>query len=99
MTIEALRANLEPFESFPHAVARPHPGQVEIAANIARMANGSKFAFKEYPEGDPEYLLRQDRYHIRCVCAQWLGPFAERLLHAIGSITIELNSTTDKPHH
>ncbi|KAF9070284.1 L-Aspartase-like protein [Rhodocollybia butyracea] len=96
MTIEALRANLEPFESFPHAVARPHPGQVEIAANIARMANGSKFAFKEYPEGDPEYLLRQDRYHIRCV-PQWLGPFAERLLHAIGSITIELNSTTDNP--
>jgi phenylalanine ammonia-lyase len=65
MAIEALRANLEPFEPFPHVVARPHPGQVEIAANIARMTNGSKFAFKEYPEGDPEHLLRQDRYHIR----------------------------------
>ncbi|KAF9058895.1 L-Aspartase-like protein [Rhodocollybia butyracea] len=96
MAIEALRANLEPFEPFPHVVARPHPGQVEIAANIARMADGSKFAFKEYPEGDPEYQLRQDRYHIRCV-PQWLGPFAESLQHAIKSVNIELNSTTDNP--
>jgi phenylalanine ammonia-lyase len=65
LTIEALRANLEPFRPFPHVVARPHPGQIEIANNIVRMAKGSKLAFADYPEGDPEFKLRQDRYHIR----------------------------------
>jgi phenylalanine ammonia-lyase len=65
LSIEALRANLEPFEPFPHTHARPHPGQIEVAENIRRMATGSKFGFVEYPEGDPEFLLRQDRYHIR----------------------------------
>lgn len=65
LTIEALRANLEPFKAFPHVVARPHPGQIEVASNISRMAYGSKFAFAEYPEDDPEFRLRQDRYHIR----------------------------------
>ncbi|KIK52489.1 hypothetical protein GYMLUDRAFT_265408 [Collybiopsis luxurians FD-317 M1] len=96
MTIEALRSILEPFQPFPHVVARPHPGQIEIAENITRMAEGSKFALKEYPEGDPEFLLRQDRYHIRCA-PQWFGPFAENLLRATESVTIELNSTTDNP--
>ncbi|KAF8584457.1 phenylalanine ammonia-lyase [Ramaria rubella] len=96
LTIEALRANLEPFQPFPHVVARPHPGQIEVAANIARMARGSKFAFEEYPEGDPEFKLRQDRYHIRCI-PQWIGPFAENLVHATRQVDIELNSTTDNP--
>ncbi|KAF8524132.1 L-Aspartase-like protein [Hysterangium stoloniferum] len=108
LTMEALRANLEPFKPFPHVVARPHPGQIEVADNILRMANGSKFIFDEYPEGDPEFKLRQDRYHIRhlnislviyyysCV-PQWVGPFAENLVQATRQIEIELNSTTDNP--
>ncbi|KAF8500055.1 L-Aspartase-like protein [Gautieria morchelliformis] len=96
LSIEALRANLEPFEPFPHAVARPHPGQIEVANNIARMTKGSKLAFADYPEGDPEFKLRQDRYHIRCV-PQWIGPFAENLVNATRQVDIELNSSTDNP--
>ncbi|KAF5392073.1 hypothetical protein D9757_003319 [Collybiopsis confluens] len=96
LSMEALRANLEPFRPFPHVDARPHPGQIEMAANVVRMAEGSKFVVREYPEGDPEFLMRQDRYHIRC-SPQWLGPFAESLLRATESVNIELNSTTDNP--
>lgn len=65
LAIDALRANLEPFEPFPHTHSRPHPGQIDVAANIKRMARNSKMCFEVYPNGDPEFLLRQDRYHIR----------------------------------
>lgn len=93
---EGMAGNVEWSTSFIHAV-RPHPGQIEAAANIRSFLRGSKFVVgglddrKRTGEG-----LWQDRYSTR-TSPQWIGPYLEDLLLAQRQISVELNSTSDNP--
>ncbi|KAF8806411.1 phenylalanine ammonia-lyase [Phlegmacium glaucopus] len=99
MGTEALHGSSGSYASFIHAVARPHPGQVECAQNIWNLLQGSKLAQLHEDEvglEDDRYSLRQDRYPLR-TAPQFLGPQIEDILSAFASITQECNSTTDNP--
>ncbi|KAG6903034.1 hypothetical protein C0995_007467 [Termitomyces sp. Mi166 len=99
MGTEALLGTRGNYDSFIHAVARPHPGQVECAQNIYNLLEGSKFARLHDVEvgiNDDQYALRQDRYPLR-TSPQFLGPQLEDILAALAAVTQECNSTTDNP--
>jgi phenylalanine ammonia-lyase len=91
-----MKGSQEPFQPYLHDASRPHPGQIEAAANIAHVLRGSQLARVRHEESDPEATLRQDRYCLRAV-PQWLGPQLEDIMSAQKTIDIELNSTTDNP--
>ncbi|OBZ69631.1 Phenylalanine ammonia-lyase [Grifola frondosa] len=99
MGTEAMLGARGSFAPFIHAVARPHPGQVEVASNIDNLLTGSQFAVSVEEEkhiSDDIGELRQDRYPLRA-SAQFLGPQVEDILAALESVTLECNSTTDNP--
>ncbi|KAF5380560.1 hypothetical protein D9615_004482 [Tricholomella constricta] len=99
MGTEALLGTRANYDPFIHAVARPHPGQVESAQNIFKLLEGSNFAQLDEVEvgiHDDQYSLRQDRYPLR-TSPQFLGPQIEDILAALSSVTQECNSTTDNP--
>lgn len=95
LTCEAMMGNAENYHEFP-ALVRPHPGQIEVAANIRNGLDGSKMA--EMPTGKDRFRpgLVQDRYALRGA-SQWLGPVVEDLELAVQQLTIELNATQDNP--
>ncbi|KAK0195746.1 L-Aspartase-like protein [Armillaria mellea] len=92
MGVEALAGTRASFDPFIHAVARPHPGQVESAKIIWDLLEDSQFAMTH----EDEALLRQDRYPLR-TAPQFIGPQVEDLLASLETITRECNSTTDNP--
>ncbi|KAI1792258.1 phenylalanine ammonia-lyase [Ganoderma leucocontextum] len=99
MCTEAMLGARGSFAPFLHAVARPHPGQVEVAETVADLLEGSQFAVTAEEEKHISAdigELRQDRYPLR-TSAQFLGPQVEDILSAFATITIECNSTTDNP--
>lgn len=99
MGTEALLGTQASHAPFLHDVARPHPGQVEVAANIYNLLEGSQFAQTEEKElsvGEDAGKLRQDRYSLR-TSPQFLGPQIEDILAALATLTQECNSTTDNP--
>ncbi|KAF5321526.1 hypothetical protein D9619_001870 [Psilocybe cf. subviscida] len=99
MGTEALNGTRGSYAAFIHAVARPHPGQVECAQNIWNLLQGSKLAQlheEEVSLQEDRYSLRQDRYPLR-TSPQFLGPQIEDILSALTAITQECNSTTDNP--
>jgi phenylalanine ammonia-lyase len=96
MSVEAMQGSAESF--WPQiANTRPHPGQIESAANILSFLRESKMA---RCTGSPKDIkmtgLCQDRYPLR-TASQWIGPQLEDILHATSQIHIEINSTTDNP--
>ncbi|KIY73137.1 phenylalanine ammonia-lyase [Cylindrobasidium torrendii FP15055 ss-10] len=96
---EALTGTNGSYAPFIHAVARPHPGQVEAASNLWNLLVGSKLATTHEEEvsiNQDKYELRQDRYPLR-TSPQFLGPQIEDILSALASVTLECNSTTDNP--
>ncbi|KAF7799903.1 hypothetical protein EIP86_011145 [Pleurotus ostreatoroseus] len=99
MGTEAMLGAQGSFAPFIHAIARPHPGQIEVASNILQMLSGSRLAASEEEDctiEDDAGELRQDRYPLR-TSAQFLGPQVEDILSALATVTVECNSTTDNP--
>ncbi|KAJ2928292.1 hypothetical protein H1R20_g8793, partial [Candolleomyces eurysporus] len=99
MGTEALSGTRLSFHSFINCTARPHPGQIETARNMWNLLEGSQFAVTEEEEvsiKEDGGVLRQDRYPLR-TAPQFIGPQVEDLLHAVETVTIECNSTTDNP--
>lgn len=96
MAVEALQGSAESF--WPQiAEMRPHPGQIESAANIFSFLKGSRLAKCVGSPKDTKMTgLFQDRYSLR-TASQWIGPQIEDLLHANSQLHTELNSTTDNP--
>ena len=96
MSVEALNGTIESFDPF-FGNVRPHPGQIEAAANIRCFLKGSKLVRTGDADsaGDP-HGLRQDRYSLRTT-PQWIGPQLEKLMLAQRQVEIECNSTTDNP--
>lgn len=96
MACEALQGSAESF--WPQIAAmRPHPGQIESAANILGFLQESQLARCVGAPKDTKMTgLYQDRYALR-TASQWIGPQLEDLFHAQSQLTTELNSTTDNP--
>jgi phenylalanine ammonia-lyase len=95
LTCEAMMGNAENYHEFP-AKIRPHPGQIEVAANIRMGIINSKLIETSGTKDRLRQGLIQDRYALRGA-SQWLGPVVEDLRLAIQQLTTELNSTQDNP--
>jgi histidine ammonia-lyase len=90
MTLDALRGTPRAFDSRIHE-ARPHPGQMDSAARLRGMLQGS-----EIRESHVECKRVQDAYSLRCM-PQVHGPVRDALAEARRVFEIELNSATDNP--
>ncbi len=89
LSLEALHGTPDAFDERIHA-ARPHPRQVECAAYLRRLIEGSEFTRSFDP------LNVQDAYTLRCI-PQVHGAVRDAILYARWVLEIELNSATDNP--
>lgn len=89
LTLEALNGTVLAFDERIHAL-RPHPRQMECAANLRTILKESEFvrAF------DPSNV--QDAYTLRCM-PQVHGACRDAVAYAEWLLKIELNAVTDNP--
>jgi histidine ammonia-lyase len=87
MSLEAMQAASRAFDSRLHA-ARNHQGQMESAANICRLLEGS-----ELIDSTPRV---QDAYSLRCA-PQVLGAVRDALAFIHTTVENEINAATDNP--
>lgn len=89
LSLDAFDGRIEPFNHLIHQ-ARPHPGQIETAANFRQLLQGSELIsqFKQHV---------QDPYSFRCI-PQVHGASKDAIRYAEGVILTEINSVTDNPN-
>jgi histidine ammonia-lyase len=90
MTLDALRGTPRAFDPRLHA-ARPHPGQIESAARLRQLLEGS-----EIRQSHITCRRVQDAYSLRCA-PQVHGAVRDSLAEARRIFAIELNAATDNP--
>ena len=90
MTLDALRGTPRAFDERIHT-ARPHPGQMESAARLRRLLEGSEIRLSHIA-----CRRVQDAYSLRCA-PQAHGAVRDALAEARRVFAIELNSATDNP--
>jgi histidine ammonia-lyase len=90
MSLEALKGSPVAFDPRIHQ-ARPHRGQVEVAARLSRFLRDS-----EIRESHIDCGRVQDAYSLRCM-PQVHGPVRDCLEYAGNIASVELNSATDNP--
>ena len=91
MSLEALKGTPVAFDERIHA-ARPHAGQIEVAAHLRALLEGSEIR-ESHLENDPRV---QDAYSLRCM-PQVHGAVRDALRHAREVVEIESGSATDNP--
>jgi histidine ammonia-lyase len=91
MTLEAVRGTPVAFDERIH-LARPHPGQIEVAAHLRELLRDSQIR-QSHLENDPRV---QDAYSLRCM-PQVHGAIRGALRHARDIVEIETGSATDNP--
>src|SRR5215208_6147442 len=91
MTLEALKGTPVAFDERIHT-ARPHAGQVEVAAHLRELLRDSEIR-KSHLNNDPRV---QDAYSLRCM-PQVHGAIRTALDHAKQVVEIESGSATDNP--
>lgn len=89
LSLEALHGTPRAFDARIHA-ARPHPRQVECAACMRQLIEGSSFTRPDDP-----YNV-QDAYTLRCI-PQVHGSARDAIAYARWVMEIELNAATDNP--
>jgi histidine ammonia-lyase len=92
LSIEALMGSCRPFEARVHLL-RPHPGQVESAARIAALLEGSGIGASH---AEDFVHAVQDAYSLRCA-PQVHGAVRDTLTHADAVFRRELGSVVDNP--
>ncbi|WP_018908137.1 tyrosine 2,3-aminomutase [Salinispora arenicola] len=109
LVIEGLRGSTGPFLPEGHDVARPHAGQIDSAANMRTLMQGSRLTVEhaelrrmvqESRSAEDSVqrtnLYMQKAYSLRAV-PQVLGGVRDTLTHARTKLDIELNSANDNP--
>jgi histidine ammonia-lyase len=91
MSVEALLGTDVAF-SAAYQLARPHPGQVEVAAELRNLLRDSGLQASHH--GSSHKV--QDPYSLRCI-PQVHGAVRDALDHLRRVLDIELNSATDNP--
>ena len=90
LTLDALRGTDVAFDERIHRV-RPHAGQLQTAANLRRMLEGSQIR-----ESHRECGRVQDAYSLRCI-PQVHGAVRDTLAHCREVFETEANSAVDNP--
>lgn len=90
MSLDGLKGTPRAFDPRIHE-ARPHPGQLQSARNLARLLEGSEIRLSH-----STCRRVQDAYSLRCA-PQVHGAVRDTLAEARRVFTIELNSVTDNP--
>ena len=90
LTLDALRGTDVAFDERIHR-ARPHPGQLQTAANLRRMLEGSQIR-----ESHRDCARVQDAYSLRCM-PQVHGAVRDALGHCRQVFEIEMNAAVDNP--
>ena len=88
ISLDAFDGRVEPFTPGVHAI-RPHKGQIETAAAMRELLNGSELIKREKAHV-------QDPYSFRCV-PQVHGATKDALDYIERAFVTELNSATDNP--
>jgi histidine ammonia-lyase len=88
MSLDALRGRVDPFREDVHLL-RPHPGQLDTAANVRAMVEGSELI------AGPNDLV-QDAYTLRCI-PQVHGASRDAFHYVKSVVEREINSVTDNP--
>jgi histidine ammonia-lyase len=91
LSLEALQGTRAPYDPRIHK-ARPHPGQIEVAANMLRILGPTS----EIAESHKDCNRVQDAYSLRCI-PQVHGVTRDALRFAGEILQRELNSATDNP--
>jgi histidine ammonia-lyase/phenylalanine ammonia-lyase len=102
---EVRRTTDHQFAPFPH-VHKPHPGQVDSAAQIYRMLDGSRLTVRDAAAtmaeaGDEDGYIElhrrlQDPYSVRCA-PHVIGVLRDTARWVEDWLTIEINSSNDNP--
>jgi histidine ammonia-lyase len=90
LSIDGLRGSYHPFEARLHDV-RPHPGQLDSAANLRRLLQQSGINASHENCGRV-----QDAYSMRCA-PQVHGAARDAFAHVRRILEIEVNAATDNP--
>ncbi len=90
MSLEVLLGSNKQFHKRIHRL-RPHPGQIDSAANMRRITDGSEIISSHKDCGRV-----QDAYSLRCV-PQVHGASRDTLSHVKRVIETEMNSATENP--
>jgi histidine ammonia-lyase len=93
MTLEALRGTTTAFDAKIHAV-RPHPGQMEVAAEIRKILSFGKPS--EIARSHVDCDKVQDPYSLRCI-PQVHGASLDTFKFVRTILEREINSVTDNP--
>jgi histidine ammonia-lyase len=91
MSVEALLGTDVAFAEA-YQLARPHPGQIEVARQLRWLLRDSTLMSSHHPHTHKV----QDPYSLRCV-PQVHGAVSDALEYLRGVLDIELNAATDNP--